>query len=535
MRPLRFALFVYMAMLACATRATATDSSIMSLLSKIDSIIPVRDGYSVARRENIAQLSDELRNADNDVDKYNIYRSLYGAYRSYRNDSALQIAEQRLATARRIGDPDKIISASINLADSYSLCGDYHQSIEILDTLDRSRMEPYHLRYMYSVYGQTYSRLGTDDLLQSHKIGYNRQVKSYRDSSLAMYDPSEPDYSYIKVLQLMDNAYWNDALALFNKIESKSGGIESNATLLAQKAHIYHNLGDVDNEKMCLAKAAVLDLQNGIKSYSSLLRLAELLNNENDIDRAYNYIRCALDDSYFSGAKSRTAEILQAIPLIDNAYSHKMAQRRKTLWLLIGIITLLSIILCIALWFNRSKLISHRRMRKTIDENTVRLNQAIRLLDGANRQKQKYILDLFDAYSEYISNFTKFRINLLRLLKVGKYSEALELSKSDRVENDELRSLYARFDTMFITMYPEFINEYNSMVRPDEQIDPDSTSLPSAVRIVALMRVGITSTAQIASMLHYTQQTVYNYRNRIRAALVVPKEQFDKWIDCDIT
>lgn len=498
-----------------ANTAPANNSSV--LIREIDALIPKREEFTLERKHKIDTLMAILPTLDNDTDRYNVYRSIYGSYRSYRSDSALIIADRRLDIARRLGDINKINSASLNLAEGFSACGNYYGALAILDTLHRSGMEPHHLKYLYSIYGQTYRRLGAADLLDSRKIEFKKLEKAYRDSSLTMFGDGDADYHYLKAWQLMDTGHWNEALKLIEQTEKRFGPIDDNAPILAQKALIYHNLGDGENEKKYLAQAAIIDLKNGVKDYSALMDLAIHLKEEGDVDRAFDYIRCALDDAMFSNAKSRTSEILQAIPIIDAAYAQTEHERKITLWIFCAIAGVLLLGMATALFFVRKQLLKNRRVKN---------NLAL-----ANNRKSEHINELFDDYSSYIEKISAFRKHVSILLKVGKYSEAKNYVDNDKLEADELRELYQKFDEVFLSMHPNFIEEFNTMVKPENRVPVDSGSLTSALRVLALMKIGITSANRIATMLHYTPQTVYNYRNRVRQSLIVDVSEFDRWLE----
>ena len=508
--PTRLAAFLTGLLITITAFAASTTDD---LLRRIDSIIPHKQQFEHERRLGIDTMSAILPTVDNDGDRYNIYRSIYGRYRSYRNDSALIIADKRLAVARRLGQPSKILSASLNLAESFAACGNYHEALEILDTLNRRQMEEHHRRYLYSIYGKVYRQLSIEDAISSRKLFFKDKEKAYRDSSLTTYNEDDPSYYYLKAWQLMDAGQWQEALNLMEQTEKRFGSIEDNAPILAQKALIYHNLGHGELEKQYLARAALIDLKGGVKDYTSLMDLAIHLNAEGDHDRAYEYLRCALDDALFCNAKSRSSQILNVIPVINSAYTHAERQRRVQLWAFVFIAVLLAVGLAIALRVAR---VSLKNNRKTSDT-----------LRDSDNAKSAYINELFDDYSNYIERISAYRKRLKMFLKVGKTQELKDLIDSDRIEADELKDLYAKFDRIFLSMHPTFIADYNSMVRPEARIDESSKTLTSALRVVALMKLGITSTRSISAMLHYTPQTVYNYRNKIKSVLVVSLSEFN--------
>ena len=87
--------------------------------------------------------------------------------------------------------------------------------------------------------------------------------------------------------------------------------------------------------------------------------------------------------------------------------------------------------------------------------------------------------------------------------------------------------MYRSFDAMFIELYPDFIGTYNRLVHDNERLEPDSRQLPAKVRVLALMKIGISEPMDMARLLHYTPQTVYNYCSQLRAAAKVPYSEFE--------
>ena len=49
--------------------------------------------------------------------------------------------------------------------------------------------------------------------------------------------------------------------------------------------------------------SAIADLKSAVKEYVSLRKLASLVYDEGDIDRAYNYLKCSLEDATLCNAR----------------------------------------------------------------------------------------------------------------------------------------------------------------------------------------------------------------------------------------
>ena len=92
---------------------------------------------------------------------------------------------------------------------------------------------------------------------------------------------------------------------------------------------------------------------------------------------------------------------------------------------------------------------------------------------------------------------------------------------------DELKDFYRSFDSIFLHIYPDFINDFNSLLQPDKRITPkEGELLNTDLRIYALVRLGITDSIKIAEFLHCSPQTVYNNRFKVRTHALVPKKDF---------
>ena len=80
---------------------------------------------------------------------------------------------------------------------------------------------------------------------------------------------------------------------------------------------------------------------------------------------------------------------------------------------------------------------------------------------------------------------------------------------------------------IFLQLFPDFIERFNALLRPGEQIEVKGDNLLTPeLRIYALVRLGINDSTKIASFLHYSPQTVYNYRMKTRNRSNIPKDEF---------
>ena len=63
------------------------------------------------------------------------------------------------------------------------------------------------------------------------------------------------------------------------------------------------------------------------------------------------------------------------------------------------------------------------------------------------------------------------------------------------------------------------------------QVHPkEDNRLTTEIRIFALIRLGIEDSSKIAEFLHYSVNTIYNYRARIKNGALCDREQFERQV-----
>nr|MDE6278005.1 hypothetical protein [Muribaculaceae bacterium] len=340
--------------------------------------------------------------------------------------------------------------------------------------------------------------------------------------------PHSIGHTYLTARKMQDAGMTLSAIELLEQAAGSSPDhFLNNAAFQYGLGMMYLDEGRDDDAVLAIARASVLDLNDGKKEYASLIRLARILYDKGDILRAFNYIKCAFEDASFSHAAIRASEIMEIMPIIDGAYrayqdSEKERVRRNYAMTLAAAIIL---ILALAILWAQLRRIS--RIKALLAASNHELSLRNDLLARADNAKVRHIEGLLRLHASNIAHNKTYRRDLLRMLAAGQYSRVSDRLKSDNVDNSETKLFYEEFDTTFLSMFPDFISEINEYMR-----EPFATLHPAALtpeqRIMALMKFGHSSTADISTMLQYTQQTVYNYRSAIRNMLSCPLEEFEK-------
>jgi hypothetical protein len=171
------------------------------------------------------------------------------------------------------------------------------------------------------------------------------------------------------------------------------------------------------------------------------------------------------------------------------------------------------------------------RLNCDISKKNDQLNERNALLLDSNQIKEEYIAHFFNLCSKYINKLEDYRKSLNKLAVKGEHKELFSMLKSNSVIENEVEELYRNFDTIFLNLYPAFVEEFNTLLTDEEKSEPkNGEKLNTELRIFALIRLGITDSVKIASFLRYSLSTIYNYRTRARNRAAVSRDEFEEQV-----
>lgn len=261
-----------------------------------------------------------------------------------------------------------------------------------------------------------------------------------------------------------------------------------------------------------LALSATSDVVSATRETISLQELGSACR-DTDIRRAHSYLSNAMANAVECGASVRMIDTSQALPIIERAHSASIRSWRKTAYIVIAAMAVLMLVLIATL------LLLRKEMRKM-----ARLQDSLR---NANRIKEVYISQFLRLCSIYMDKLNQFCKIATRKLAAGQADELYRMTKSGKFVEEQSHEFYEVFDHAFLHIYPDFVSEVNKLLRPDQQIELRNGELMNTdLRILAFMRLGIQESARIAQVLNYSLNTIYNYRNRLKAK-ATDKDNFE--------
>ena len=337
-----------------AANAFNTDS----LLRVLDDIVAGRTSIEADKRLSITLSRHKLAMAESDSAIFLALGEMFNQYRTYKLDSALYYARQRVAVAERMGDRDSLSLAMMNEADGMKGLGRFMAGLSILYNLPDDQYVKNSNYYYYLLHSITLSIYKEYSDVEEGEY-YQKLLHSYRDTTLNI-NGNDKVGNVVNLGELLkENGKNEEALkVLTDFLQTNASDVENNATFWCTLSGIYRLTGDYEAGKYCLAKAAIIDKRNCVKTYTSLQDLALLLNEEGDSERAYKYITCAMEDIMSGNARSRLMHVSQYMPIIFDAYTQVKEQKRK-LRILFDVVVA---VLLLCLTFIMIKL--HKRNRK---------------------------------------------------------------------------------------------------------------------------------------------------------------------------
>ncbi len=547
--------------LFCTHFSWANKVNMDSLYRVLDAAIDSSSIYKKQKLDAINTLEKQYAAVRNDQDRYQFALSLFREYIAFVNDSALNYIQVCMECAERMGRKDLQTQSELALAYQLADTGFYpeaeiHFKAISKDLLTDDMVITY-LKGMNHLYGEMgyYSH---DKRLRDQ---FFSKSAAFRDSLLQILSEDSYSYNALKSVELNNQGKTEEALKCSDKwMKLAKPGSRDYATMSFYRSEIFRNMGDTDMERYWLVMSALTDIRQAIMDQAALWSLANsLMNEEGDLDRAYKYMDFSWECiSYFS-THMRSWLVTPILTRINDKYKQNLHQAYTNLiWTIVAISFLLIGLLMLLFYVSkkRRQLSVIRNELKNANDELGQLNyqlsaknhdlseanqklsnineqlrQAIIHLNDSNRVKDEYIGKFLSVCSDYIDKLDNYRIKVNRKLKAGQQADVLRMTSSEQLKEDELKELFDHFDDIFLRLFPTFIDDFNALLKPGEEIVPtEKNHLNTDLRIFALIRLGIEESSKIAEFLRYSPNSIYAYRARIKNKAIGNRDEFEKLV-----
>ncbi len=508
------------------SQCSQKDSSGESL-ETLKQVIADREYYLEKKLNQIDSVQKLLDASTDAVARFNACRTLFQMHYDLQIDTALQYAEQMLELSEGVlqSHPVYQTEALLLIARVYAYTGMYKECEELLEHeyLIIEELSNDLKRLYFVVQMQLYKGLFDQNVTKRELQGYQSKIDASRDSLMAL----TPENSIWHLIYLSnkireDGDYDRAVEVLFKAYNQLTTEDRDMAHVAFYMSDLYRLKEDVEQEKRYLIVSSITDLKYAVKEYVSLWKLASLLYEEGDIETAYQFIEISLQDAMYSGAYRWTQYIIKILPNIYVSYKAKILQQKNTISSAFFIIVCL--LVCSVLLL-RYIVRQYRRLDKAKSQLLILNNELV----STNLLKETYLSKFIDLCSDYIDKLDEYRGSLKRLLKGGKVEKIEKELQSTKYIENEHKAFLTNFDETFLSLYPDFVFEFNSLFPPEQQqiIKPNEL-LTTELRVFALIRLGITDSYKIAKFLRCSITTVYTYRSKMKNKSYYPDSFEDR-------
>ena len=533
----------------------ATKKDYKSLLLEIDQAIEQSPEIVGQYERQIEETRQQYLHARQPQEKYEQAFNLYERYKSFMNDSALYYLSEAMHWAERNQESGvrsqewkaRVGNCLALKAFQCSTVGYYNEALAFLKSIDKKQLDSIGLRNYYQSQMHVYGELGYYSIIPPMKEQYFKLQTTYRDSLFAHIDHQDPDYLMYRIQELKSRQQLAEARKISDQWVSRVSPDSREYAI----ACYYRWLSSEEEDELryWLSLSALSDVSHAVMDQASLLSLAELLNADGDLDRSYRYIRFTWDCNNRFNTRMRSWQITPILNVIENNYQKAVDHNTKVLRMSIIVVSILALLVLAALFFvhrrnqqlasarnalkaSNDELASANSLLATQKDELAALNGQLSMVNGqlteSNRVKEEYIGRFMSLCSQYIDKLDNYRKMVNKKMKNKELDDLYQISKSTELKEKELEELYENFDTVFLHLFPNFIDDFNALLSPEVRVQPKENRLTTDIRIFALIRLGIEDSSKIAEFLHYSVNTIYNYRARLKNGAIGNRETFEK-------
>ncbi|MDF2192944.1 DUF6377 domain-containing protein [Paraflavitalea sp. CAU 1676] len=501
-----------------------------SLLTALNNAIETSAGYDQAKVQGIQQLkqlTDRLPAVDLTA-RFSMYQQLYEEYKIFNYDSAYNYARKLQQTAAALQDPVRNDLARMKMGFILLSSGMFKEAYDSLQNI-RLPLFPDSLKAEYHcLMARYYYDLADYDNDQYHTPGYNARGTQYLDSALQYFPAQSFNYNYYSGLKNIRNGRREDAAIYFQKLMSDTALTHHELALTASTlSDNYIQSGQTDTAIRLLIQAAIADIKSSTKETAAIFNLASLLFKQGDLQSASTYIEKALNDAFSYGARQRKIQVSAILPLIEAEKVNRVESEKRTLITYAAIVTLLVIALVVLIIIIFRQLRKLKVAQQIITEANIKQQEINNKLLEANKFKDEYIGYFFNGNSEFYAKMEKFKKNLEVKVADRKLEEIRLLANTINIKKEK-EELLGNFDRIFLKLFPHFIEEFNTLFAPENQIQlKENELLNTDLRIFALIRMGLHDSEKIARILEYSVNTINTYKTKIKNKSIVPNDEFE--------
>lgn len=549
-----FVAFVAVALpdvVAFASVSAGVDAKVDSILCLIDDAVMHHDVYVGRKRTRIETLRNELSKAQSDEARYEISFSLFEEYKPFVKDSAIIYLDNCIASARCMSDSSQVAICLAHKAYMCSNTGAYVESLDILKSLDPFGLTPEAQQRILVSRTHVFGEIATYSPLAESRALYGEAAQDCLNSFFQEAAPMSHDVILAHELNALNSGDTATSMRFSNLwLERVERGSTDFALFALYRYLEFKARLDTTNMLLWLGESVLADIRNGVQDQGSMWEMSNQLILMGQVDRAYRYICYTSECANRFGSRQRLSRISPLLTMIAQRYKAEGEGYQSRLRFTLFCMSLLAVLLLLFVIFiaiQRNKLSKTRdRLAKSNDAlsevnkrlmsanaELTSLSEQRRVLNTqlaeANKVKEEYVGRFMSLCSRYVERLDDLRKKVRNKVKNGQTAELNALLRSSELNADDMEELYVNFDTAFLHLFPDFVEQFNLLLTPENRTtEPQPGRLTTQMRIFALIRLGITDSGRISEILHYSVNTIYNYRAQTKKLSACGKDDFEE-------
>lgn len=491
-------------------------------VAQLDEVLRLKGTYEKSFLDKVGALKNMRTPGMPYNEEYRLNQRIAEEYSSFSFDSTMAYLERNLILTINNDDEVRLAETDLLRAREYSKAGYHVEASNLLQAVRpvwvTPELKPLWFSVRHSLAGEMMSYSGGLDL---YEVKFSER-NELRDSLMKYIEPGSYDWYYLNREAALSA---KDSVSVRELTEKMLSRTEEYSREYAAACWYYAegiSPKDRDLKLEWLCKAAITDVMCATRDYAALNEVACILFQKGDINRAFRYVAdYSLPDALAFNGKLRPWQISRFFPMIERAYEERLAAQKRHMVASVAVVSLLFVVLAFLL-------LALSRHHKSLEKTNERLRSLNARLEESDKVKEEYIALFLEKVSDNINKDRKNQNHLLKYLRRGDYKYLVDEIESLPPIEDDIRQFYKMFDEAFLNLYPDFVEQVNTLLAPEEKITLKDGDLTPELRICALIRLGVTDSGKMASLLHYSANTVYNYRARIRNKAIGPRDKFEE-------
>lgn len=503
-------------------------------LKSLDQTVELKATYDQAKQREISRYKLNEGNYLSAIDRYTYQELLYQEYLKWNPDSAITHAQACKKLAADNGMVSLYQKACIHEAYVLVICGELLKASMLIKEMGSIKEMSKENKLQMAI-------LMLEFDLRSYMMNFDNKLTQGCLHTWYTYSPYLPKsnwrYNYYKSMVARRG---NVAELIQQLNRCKQPSLEAAAIAVAI-SQLYYHQKDYNSYLHYLIISAINDIKCANHEASSLVYLINSPHVNLCPNQAFRYAMLCTENVKTFKDQGRSLDVVKAYAKITQSYQDSWQRRTNILYciivLLAGAIVVIGFLLRNISKRNKQKGMLLQKLETSnasLEDMIAKekqtqedLQESNRLLHNEINYHNQNFFNVYHLVTKYITDVQDFKKMVFNLITAGKYDKARKELNANTSTEKYLKEFFEHFDQAFLLSHPDFVSRFNALLRPECRIIPPAQNvLTPELRIYALVSIGITDSVSIAQFLHYSPQTVYNYRLKVRHSACIEEKSF---------